>query len=154
MDGNTLTLLIGLGLIMLGAILKVLQVCISDNVLEKQKLEYKPSKVSEEMLLGTGNGIGFSLFDGFSCQRYYNGHPVMYCSIYYHFFVILYMPIIPLGCYDAYLVKRQHKTAIYQIRNKQVMNKWEILYLYCLYWGFVLIVIGLIMFVCCILAMS
>lgn len=147
MDENTVVLLVGLCLIVLGAFLKLVQHYFIDDILEKQKLEYRPSKVNEDLPLGTGNSIGFSLIQGVNFHRYYNGIQV-FAFIHYHFFVLLFLPIVPLGCYDARVVGRKHKATTYQIKNKQEMNKWEVLWIYSFSWGIGLIAIGLIMFVC------
>lgn len=76
-----------------------------------------------EPALGTGNGIGGTLIQG---QRY---HLPTASYAYYNFFVILYLPIIPLGCYLAKEDGFEYINHKRSIRKYKVigMLKWDIL---------------------------
>lgn len=95
--------------------------------------------------LGTGNGLGISLFEG---GRY---DEKTGADVYYQFITIL-LPIFPIGCYIAKKTgyhRQNHKkaTTSYQIYGTAKWNGWELLFIY-LFWycfaGGTISVIGII----------
>lgn len=82
--------------------------------------------------LGTGNGIGISMFGEFNRK---DGIKVSYT------FLCFFLPILPLGCYasqESSFVSHSHKrqTTTYKISGSQPWRLIEILVLYFKYWGF------------------
>lgn len=152
MNSDIITLLIGFGMILIGGLLFPLNHYLEDNILAFKKLQYVNSKPNGGLSLGTGNSIGFSLLEGVNLNRYIGNRYV--CSVSYHFFVILYLPIIPLGCYNARCTGHARKGSSYLIGGKQKMNFWEILWIYTGYWSYSLVIIGIIFVIISLIALS
>ena len=75
-------------------------------------------------MLGTINGIGFSLCGGWG--RY---DQETNSTVYYLFFSF-FIPLIPLGCYRATEVGQSGKSTHYQIYGRDKWRFWEVMAVY------------------------
>ena len=89
---------------------------------------------AEDIMLGRLNGFGLSLFGRFRTSQ--EGQ-----SVYYIFFTVLWMPLIPVGCIVASRGKTEFTGILpgfdteYSIFGKTKWNGMELLCIYALYWG-------------------
>lgn len=111
--------------------------------LQKCSKKYPPryNGKNTDLLLGSGNGIGFTLLgDDF---RYHNGSCVNY-----HFFTFLYIPIIPIGCYRVsegarYSSSHKHETVNYCIYGTERWSFLEVIHCYLQRLSVFMILIGI-----------
>lgn len=98
-----------------------------------RKLSFKKLPMSTVLTypqpsLGTINGCGRVLLTGDNFTRCIDDVPV--CEVYYHFFVLCGIPLIPLGCYDAKCISESSNKATYIVGTDQKMDRLELLYIY------------------------
>lgn len=132
------SLLLGISLLVM-CISMVISNYIDDNPGESRKPDGK-----SPLFLGTGNGIGARMVGDFY-RKPIDGHLV---NVNYVFISIL-VPIIPVGCYDASMTSyssKSHKksTTTYAISGSQPWRFIEILQIYCWWYSFFGIAIGII----------
>lgn len=138
MSGEVTFLLVSVGVLAFGLLLTVLRKMI-DEKLASRPIQVTPVQLNADIKLGTINGCGMKLYGGTNIIRYYREQPL--CHVYYHFFVLFFLPIIPLGCYVAECVEDSFNHSSYKIGGDQEMNFMELLYVYVTSWrkGFIIV---------------
>lgn len=96
------------------------------------------------LFLGTGNGIGVLMVGDFERQPI-DGHSVTAN----YTFLSLFLPILPLGCYNASMSgfsRKSHKqsTTTYSVSGSQPWRLIEIIQIYCWWYSFIGLAIGII----------
>jgi len=121
--------------------------CISRIIrkyIERHPGQSIPANGSSPLFLGTGNGIGILMVGDFERQPI-DGHSVTAN----YTFLSLFLPILPLGCYNASwegTSRKSHKetTTTYSVSGSQPWRFIEIVQIYCWWYSFVGMAIGLI----------
>lgn len=107
----------------------------------------KPANGKSPLFLGTGNGIGIVLWGDFDRQ------PINSQSVTAQYaFICLFIPIIPIGCYNAETTSFSSKmgkgsTTTYNVSGTQPWRFIEVIQIYCWWYSFVglgLAIIGII----------
>ena len=135
--------LIGLGMIFLGIILFVIHTRIKEKI-ESKKLDIKPldHQSGESPSLWVGNQMmGTVMFGQFERESAPFGAYAMY-----NFFMLLWLPIIPLGCYLAE-ESYGRKGNSYRVYCELKFEGREVLDIYLQRWGIGLAIIGVIVMI-------
>lgn len=150
---------------------------LSDKLADKIRLKNKqnkllPSDGNKPMLLGLGNAIGFTMYGEYerlgdtydrinsSDRAPKNNLSSIFHSIYntpyvgYCFFVVCFLPIIPLGCYAYKTISNtqvnwKKTTTTYRFYGKQKWNYLELIHIYIEHWSFAMVYLSGISIIIC-----
>lgn len=137
----------------IGAILLLFDYFVMFRLLDKAKSSNRePNGKGQHLLLGTGNGIGFTLLGDFRVRTYMkdNNYKNMTSSnVTYHFFTFFFLPILPFGCYRVIQTgyhRENHKraTTSYKILGSERWNLIEDLSIYISSYAFIIIGVSFI----------
>ena len=142
MSGEVTFLLVSVGVLTFGLLLTLVRKMINEKLASK-RIQLTPAQLYADIKLGTINGCGMKLYGGENIRRYQGEQPI--CHVYYHFFVLLFLPIIPLGCYVAECVEDSFNYSSYNVGSDQEMNFMELLYVYVTSWRKWFIIVGVIL---------
>lgn len=102
-----------------------------------KKIKPRYNGENTDIPMGTINGIGLTLYgmDFRSHSDFAPGNRFISSEVKYLFFTILYIPLLPLGCYRVNLsgFQRKYKGSVtsYNVYGTERWVLWELLYIYC-----------------------